>query len=167
MTELATSRLALPLLAAGQAQKEMSHNEALARLDLAVQGAAIAAGVNIPPEAPLPGQCWIVGDAPEGDWLGHADAVAGWTAGGWRFLAPFEGMRLWIPETDAFALFSGGNWRLGEAHGRVFVAGVQVVGPRAAAIMEPIGGAVVDAEARASILAVLNVMRAHGLVDTD
>jgi uncharacterized protein DUF2793 len=167
MTDLVTSRLALPLLAAGQAQKEMAHNEALARLDLAVQGAAIAAGLDIPPEAPLAGQCWIVGDAPEGAWAGQSKAVAGWTEGGWRFVAPAEGMRLWLGRNEGFALFSGGNWQLGEAHGRLFIGGVQVVGPRAAAIMEPSGGAVVDAEARASILAVLDVMRAHGLVDTD
>ena len=167
MTDLATSRLALPLLAAGQAQKEMSHNEALTLLDLAVHGSVIAAGTQVPPASPLPGQCWIVGDAPEGAWAGYGNAVAGWTEGGWRFLAPCEGMRLWLGETDGFALFSGGSWRIGETHGRLFVEGVQVIGPRAAAIVEPSGGMVVDAEARASILAVLDVMRAHGLVDTD
>ena len=32
-----TARLALPLIAPGQAQKEVSHNEALAALDLLVQ----------------------------------------------------------------------------------------------------------------------------------
>ena len=167
MTDLATSRLALPLLAAGQAQKEMTHNEALALLDLAVQGAVVAVGEEMPPVAPLPGQCWIVGDAPAGDWAGRGNAVAGWTEGGWRFLAPREGMRLWLSEADGFALYAGGMWRLGEAHGRLLVDGVQVVGPRAAAIAEPSGGTMVDAEARASILAVLDVMRAHGLVDTD
>lgn len=167
MSDLATPRLALPLLAAGQAQKEMSHNEALARLDLAVHGTATAAAAEIPPPAPVPGQSWILGEAPQGEWSGHGGEVAGWTEGGWRFVAPCEGMRLWLGESDGFALFSGGNWRLGEAYGRLFVNGVQVVGPRAAAIVEPSGGLVVDAEARASILAVLDVMRAHGLVDTD
>ena len=81
MTNLATSRLALPLLAAGQAQKEMSHNEALTLLDLAVHGSVIAAGTQVPPASVLPGQCWIVGDAPEGDWAGYGNAVAGWTEG--------------------------------------------------------------------------------------
>ena len=167
MSDLATPRLALPLLAAGQAQKEITHNEALARLDLAVHGTVIAFAAEIPPEAPLPGQCWILGDAPQDAWSGHGGEVAGWTEGGWRFVPPCEGMRLWLGESDGFALFSGGNWRLGRTYGRLFVEGVQVIGPRAAAIMEPSGGTVVDAEARASILAVLNVMRAHGLVDTD
>lgn len=160
-----TSRLALPLLAAGQAQKEMYHNEALTRLDLAVHGAAVAVA-DVPPEDPEPGQCWIISETPEGDWSGHPGAMAGWTEGGWRFLAPCEGMRVWLGEVDGFALFSGGEWRIGQAHGRLFVAGQQLIGPRAAAIVEPSGGMVVDAEARAAILAVLDVMREHGLIET-
>lgn len=167
MTDTTTPRLALPLLAAGQAQKEMSHNEALARIDLTLHGNIIEAGADIPPEDPETGQCWILGDAPEGDWAGHAGEVAGWTAGGWRFVAPCEGMRLWLGEDDGFALFSGGEWTPGEAHGRLIVGGQQVVGSRGAAIAEPSGGIVVDAEARATILAVLNAMREHGLVDAD
>ena len=52
MTDLPTPRLTLPMLEPGQAQKEMSHNEALTRLDLAVQAAVTASGTNIPPDAP-------------------------------------------------------------------------------------------------------------------
>ena len=167
MTDSTTPRLALPLLAAGQAQKEMSHNEALARIDLTLHGNILEADTNIPPEDPEPGQCWILGDAPEGGWTGHAGEVAGWSGGGWRFVAPCEGMRLWLGENGGFALFSGGEWRLGETHGRLIVGGQQVVGNRRAAIAEPSGGTVVDAEARATILAVLNAMRDHGLVDAD
>lgn len=167
MTDSLTPRLALPLLAAGQAQKEMSHNEALARIDLTLHGHIIDADADVPPGNPEPGQCWIVGDAPQGEWTGHAGQVAGWTNGGWRFLVPCEGMRLWLGGNGGFALFSGGDWRLGEAHGRLIIDGEQVVGPRLSAITEPSGGTVVDAEARATILAVLNVMREHGLVNTD
>ncbi|WP_066798786.1 DUF2793 domain-containing protein [Sphingomonas soli] len=165
MTDSLTPRLALPMLWAGQAQKEMSHNEALARIDLTLHGNIIATGAATPPEDPEPGQCWLLGDAPDGDWAGHAGEVAGWTGGGWRFVAPCEGMQLWLGLDTGFALFSGGEWRIGEAHGRLFVEGRQIIGPRADAIAEPSGGAVVDAEARAAILAMLDVMRGHGLVD--
>ena len=165
MIESATARLALPMLSAGQAQKEMSHNEALTLLDMAVQGAVEAADSDVPPIDPEPGQCWIVGGEPEGAWSGHAGEVAGWTAGGWRFVVPREGMRLWLGGGEGFALFREGAWRLGELHGTLFVDGEQVVGARAAAIMEPTGGTTVDAEARATIVAVLEALRAHGLVD--
>ena len=166
MTET-TPRLALPLLAAGQAQKEMSHNEALSRLDLLVQAAAAAIGEDVPPAAPEPGRCWIVGDSPEGAWAGHAGEVAGWTEGGWRFAAPREGMRLWLGLEAGSAVFASGAWRAGEVHGRLVVEGQQVVGTRGAGIMEPTGGTVVDAAARAAIIAVLEALRAHGLIDPD
>lgn len=165
MTEMATTRLLLPLLQPGQAQKEMFHNEALVRLDIAVQGAAVAAGANTPPAAPASGNAWILGDAPEGAWTGHAREVASWIEGGWRFLAPFEGLRFWIPGDQVFALFSEGQWVAGRNYGRLFVGGRQVVGPRAGAIGEPAGGTMVDAEARATITAVLEALREHGLID--
>jgi hypothetical protein len=148
-----TARLALPLLAAGQAQKEMTVNEALTRLDLAVQPTVAEIGRNLPPVAPTEGEAWIVGAAPTDAWSGHAGALAGWTAGGWRFLAPREGWRVWSSADGCAAVYSAGAWRLSVANG-----------PRAAPISGPIGGAVVDAEARAVLASVLAALRAHGLV---
>ena len=165
MTDVPTARLALPLLAPGQAQKEMSHNEALARLDCAVQACVLAVGVDSPPGDPATGACWIVGEAPDGAWAGHEGALAAWTAAGWRFVAPFEGMRAWVAESHGFALFSDGGWTVGEAHGRLIVDGVQVVGSQAEPIGDPAGGATVDSEARAAIAGILAALREHGLVD--
>lgn len=165
MFDLPTPRLALPMLQPGQAQKEMYHNEALARLDLAVQASVIAGDANIPPDDPEPGDAWIVGTSPSGAWTGQAKAIAGWTAAGWRFIAAAEGMRAWVSEDDGFALFSGGNWHFGQAYGRLIVDGEQVVGARGGAIEDPDGGAVIDAEARGAILAILAAMRDHGLID--
>ncbi|WP_213982473.1 DUF2793 domain-containing protein [Sphingomonas sp. dw_22] len=146
--------------------KPLVHFYATARLDIAVQGAAVAAGANMPPADPVTGGNWILGAAPEGAWAGHAGEVAGWTEGGWRFLAPFEGMRLWVVADQAFALFSEGEWVVGRSYGRLIVEGRQVVGPRVSAIAEPAGGTTVDTEARAAIMAVLEALREHGLVDT-
>ena len=82
MTEEDSARLGLPLLAPGQAQKELWHNEALALLDIAVQAVVEEVGRDAPPGAPQPGQCWIVGAAPTGDWTGHARMAPGERAGG-------------------------------------------------------------------------------------
>ena len=165
MTDLPTPRLALPLLQPGQAQKEMYHNEALALLDLAVQPAVIALHENIPPEAPEPGHAWIVGTAPEGEWAGHPRAIAGWTAAGWRFLSPRDGMTAWVVEDAGFALFSDGAWTVGQAHGLLIVDGEQVVGARGDPIEEPDGGVTVDAEARSAVVGILAALREHGLID--
>ena len=49
MTTITTSRFALPLLAAGQADKELTHNEALACLDILLQPVVQAVGLTVPP----------------------------------------------------------------------------------------------------------------------
>ena len=164
MSDMHTPRLALPLLQPGQAQKEMTVNEAVARLDIAVQGAVVAA-TDAPPTDPDPGDCWIVSGAPSGDWAGHAHEIAGWTRSGWLFVQPREGTQLWVGSTVGAAVFTGGAWQLGELHGKLFVEGDQVVGARGAAITEPSGGSTVDAEARAVIASMLVALRAHGLIE--
>lgn len=61
-----TDRLALPLLAAGQAQKEITHNEALGQLDMLVQLIVVSADLSAPPASPAEGQCWIVASGGSG-----------------------------------------------------------------------------------------------------
>ena len=78
---------------------------------------------------------------------------------------PREGMRLWLSAAQGFALFSGGEWHAGEVHGRLIVDGLQLVGSRLDSIAEPTGGTGVDAEARAAIVAVLEALRTHGLIE--
>lgn len=162
-----SARLALPLLAAGQAQKEVTHNEALALLDLLVQPVVQAAGNDDPPAAPIAGRCWIVGALPTGEWTGQAGAIAGWTAGGWRFAAAVEGMSAWVVEGSAIARFSEGAWQIGTLAGsRLVIDGVPVTGPQAAAIGAPTGGSVIDVESRAALSALLSALRTHGLIAT-
>lgn len=165
MSDDTTSRLALPLLQPGQAQKETTHNEALTLLDLAVQASVLAVGTNVPPAAPVTGSAWIVGTAPTGGWAGQARTIAGWTSGGWRFVVPREGMMAWSIADGQFARFGGGTWTLGVMAGtRVSIGGNDVVGARRAAISDPIGGTVVDIQARAAIGAILGALRGHGLI---
>ena len=147
-----TARLALPMIVPGQAQKETSHNEALALLDAAVQASVVGFGINTPPADPTPGMCWIIGAAPTGSWAGHARQLAAWTAGGWRFVTPTPGFRVWVSNAAVDARFVDNAWRLG-------------VGP-AVAIADPAGGSTVDAAARTAITAVLAVLRQNNLVAT-
>ncbi|MES3082473.1 DUF2793 domain-containing protein [Sphingomonas faeni] len=165
MSDDRTARLALPLLQPGQAQKEATHNEALTLLDLAVQASVTALGTNVPPAAPTAGSAWIVGTAPTGGWAGQARSVAGWTASGWRFLTPREGMTVWSIADGQSVRFGAGAWTLGVLTGsRVSIGGVDVVGARRAAVPDPAGGTVVDAQSRAAIGAILAALRGHGLI---
>jgi len=160
-----TNRLGLPLLAVAQAQKEMTHNEALALIDIAVQPVVQAVGLDSPPVAPIGGQCWIVGANASGVWAGQAGALAAWTAGGWRFIKPFEGMQVWSNSDQTMARYESASWLKGVLRGSMIrIDGTKVVGVQQLAIASPSSGVVVDAEARTSISAILSALRAHGLI---
>lgn len=164
-----TTRLALPLLQAGQAQKETTHNEALAILDIAVQASVLAVGMTMPPATPEPGAAWILGATPIGDWAGHAFALAAWTSGGWRFVEPHDGMAVWHIGDRQVVRFSAGSWAIGVMSGAsVTIGGQIVVGARRAAIanppMVPVGTALADPEARSAIGSILDALRGHGLI---
>ncbi len=160
-----TARHSLPLLMPGQAQKEMFHNESLSAIDMLLHAAVEAVGVAAPPAAPDEGMSWVVGAAPTGDWAGHAHAVASWTAGGWRFQNPVVGLSVFARLDGLRADWDGTEWRIGEVKGaRLVVGGVQVVGARRRGIATPDGGAAIDAEARTAVAAMLEAMRAHGLI---
>ncbi len=161
-----TPRLTLPMLVPGQAQKELYHNEALALIDLAVQAAVLSVGTSAPPASPVPGDCWLIGAAPTGAWAAWPNHLAGWTAGGWRFVAPREGMTAWSIADGAQARFSSGSWTIGEQRcARLVIGGVQVVGARQPAITPAIGGATIDVEARAVLAAIVSAMAVHGLIE--
>lgn len=165
MSDDTTTRLGLPLLQAGQAQKELTHNEALTLLDFAVQAVVEAVGLDAPPATPAPGECWIVGATPGAAWTGQANAIAGWSDGGWRFVPAFAGMTAWSRADAALARFDGDAWSVGTLSGlRLLLDGLQVVGARQPAIAAPASGSVIDTEARSTLSAILSALRAHGLI---
>jgi hypothetical protein len=167
MSTETTARLDLPLLAPGQAQKELFHNEALAALDVAVQASVRAVAVDAAPDAPGVGDCWVVGETPTGEWADHPGAIAGRTAGGWRFIGPREGLAVWDEASRAVKRYVAGGWREEVLTGKaVVVAGQQVVGARQPPIAVPQGGSVIDAEARATLAILLTAVRSHGLIGT-
>lgn len=167
MSEVASPRLSLPFLTAGQAQKEMTHNEALQMLDAIVQPVAESADVSSPPASPEIGAAWIVAADPGGAWAGRAGAIAQWTAGGWRFFMPGAGWRCHIMDRNGAMLHDGTAWRDEVARpGGIYINGQKVVGERLPAIPSPAGGTSVDNEARAVIDQLLAALRTHGLLSS-
>lgn len=164
---LQTHRLSLPLLAVAQAQKEVTHNEALAMIDALVQPVVVSVAPASVPGAPTPGQAWIVGTGATGLWSGQDDALAVWTAGGWRFAAAFAGMMVWSLADSMIFRRTASAWLQGALTGRTLTLdGAQVVGARGAAIASPSGGSTIDAEARTALAEALDRLRGHGLIST-
>ena len=161
-----SARFALPYLSPGQAQKEWFHNEALQRIDMLICAAVEGVAANDPPPTPKPGECFLVGDLPTGDWAGQAGVLAGYSDGGWRFVAPAEGMRLLVRSTGETMVRLNGGWETGIVRAsEVQVGGTRVVGPRQPTILAPSGGTVVDGEARSAIAQIVAALQAHGLVE--
>lgn len=164
MTDV-TSRVSLPYILPGQAQKEMFHNEALLRLDIIVAALVEEEPGNTPPAIPTPGFAYLVGTSPTGAWVGQAANIAAYDTTGWRFVAPLEGWSVWVRSLDLTATFVDGAWETGLLKAsRLVIGNNQVVGSRAAAIANPVGGSVIDSEARSAIGSILTMLRGHGLI---
>lgn len=110
MPAVETPRLSLPLLAAGQSQKHVTHNEALMALDALVQLSVTSAGVNAPPASPTAGQRILIGAAPSGAFAGRAQQLAVFLDGVWTFKVPRIGWIAYFEAEAAFRNFDGTNW---------------------------------------------------------
>jgi len=139
-----SSRFNLPFLFTGQAQKEIFVNEALARID-GLLHPAIEAELNVPPTAPLDGQCWLVGTAPTGVWVGHAGQIACRQSGNWLFANPVDGMRLHDKSASRQAVFRG-TWQ------------------RSTSVPAPTGGTTVDTQSRTAIAGLIAALVAAGIL---
>ncbi len=120
---------------------------------------------NNPPAGPIVGQSFLVGDSPVGDWAGHAGEIAGFTDGGWRFVAPPDGTQLLNRATGEAMVRRNAAWEIGVAHVQeIQVDGRKVLGAQQPSILAPAGGSVADLEARAAISEIIVSLRAHGLI---
>lgn len=141
-------RHSLPLLFAGQTQKEFTVNEALARID-ALLHPAIEGEADAPPGSPDDGQCWLVGGSPSGAWADHAGELASFSLGTWLFAEPHDGLRLLDKSTGQLVLRRDGDWTA------------------ASAPAHPSGGATVDAEARSAITGLIAALSDAGIFPAD
>ena len=99
-----TPRQALPMLVAGQAQKEFFVNEAFARID-ALLHPVVEGVASTPPASPASGESWVVADPASDEWAGHAHALASWDGGQWTFCAPTEGLQVFDRTLGARRVF--------------------------------------------------------------
>ncbi|ODP37039.1 DUF2793 domain-containing protein [Sphingomonas turrisvirgatae] len=157
----------LPLLAAGQAQKELFHNEALVRIDALLHPMVETIASEPPSADPVPGQLWIVDAAPTGAWSGMAAHLALWSESGWCFIAPREGLTVTLRHSGLPARWHEADWEIGPLRASgILVEGERVLAARQPPIQEPAGGAIVDEAARSVIGEVLTALRTHGLISS-
>lgn len=103
--------LQLPYLQAAQAQKHVTVNEALRKLDALVQLAVKSRALSAPPATPAEGERYIVAPAATGAWAGAEGKVAAFVDGAWAFFAAEAGWRAFDEAAREFALHDGMGWR--------------------------------------------------------
>jgi hypothetical protein len=110
-----TPRLGLPAIEAAQAQKHVTHNEALVLLDCLVQLAAESRDLAAPPDTPAEGDCHIPAAGATGAWTGWDGQLALYSGGGWQRIAPVSGLKAWLKSERLTLTYEDGVWRDGVA----------------------------------------------------
>ncbi|MDO5642988.1 MAG: DUF2793 domain-containing protein [Paracoccus sp. (in: a-proteobacteria)] len=133
MSDQETQRLGLPLVQAAQAQKHVTVNESLARLDGLVNLVLLSTSRATPPTSALAGTCYGVPQGAGGAWAGQGGRIAIAVNGGWVFAEALAGMRAFIADQGAPAIHDGAGW----------VAGALTMGGFGAGLVARVGEAVV------------------------
>lgn len=111
MSDFSTN-LILPYLQPAQAQKHITLNETLLRLDALVQGAVETRFLAAQPSSPVDGARYILPSGKTGaDWGAMADhALAYWRDGVWEEIAPRSGFALFVRDEGRLVAFDGARW---------------------------------------------------------
>ena len=107
---MTTPNLALPYLAAAQAQKHVTVNEALDALDGLVQLSTISTSLATPPGNPAEGNRYIVASGATGAWAGWDGSVAQFSGGAWLRLVPQVGWLVWNAASGQLLVWTGSAW---------------------------------------------------------
>ncbi len=109
-----SAKLRIPYIAAAQAQKHVTHNEAMTLLDTLVQLSVLDKDLTTPPVSPAEGDCYIVASGATGAWVGWDKRVVRYIDGEWRSYLPGAGSGAgWLAyliDESALYAFDGTNW---------------------------------------------------------
>lgn len=120
-----TANLSLPYIMPSQAQKNVTHNEALKSLDTLVQLAVLDRDLSAPPGTPAEGDRYLVKATATGGWTGHDGAVATFVDGAWTFFAAHTGWQIYVADEQIVIAWTGSAWlAVGQSLNRVPMLGV-------------------------------------------
>ncbi|MFD2237989.1 DUF2793 domain-containing protein [Aureimonas populi] len=107
-----THHLSLPYLMPAQAQKHVTHNEALRLLDQMLHiSVPTRAGRAEPPAAPAEGERHLVAEGATGAFAGQDGRIASFVDGAWTFLEPAAGWTLHAGDEATLHVHDGQGFR--------------------------------------------------------
>lgn len=105
-----TPLLAITELEQNQASAYLTFNEALRKLEAAINLTVLEADRTSPPGGESEGDRYIVGGTGTGAWAGQDQNIAVYIGGGWEFFPPETGWRAYDQENDLHLYFDGTDW---------------------------------------------------------
>lgn len=105
-----SARLALPYIIASQAQKHLTHNEALAILETLVQPVISDIAAIEPPIDPAEGNCVVVASGATGVFAGKDSMIAAWIAAAWHFHTPQDGWSVVRASDRQIFVYGASGW---------------------------------------------------------
>ena len=106
-----SENLELPYIMPNQAQKHVTHNEAIRYLDALVQVGIVSRELNSPPNNPDNGSRYIVADNAVGDWTGKENQIAAFQDGAWAFYQPQNGWLVWSIFENLILVLQNNSWQ--------------------------------------------------------
>jgi len=103
--------LGLPFIMPQQAQKHVTHNEAVQMLDVIIQLSVISDVISHPPAEPINGERYIIPDTASGEWAGNELQIAAFQNSAWSFFAPQIGWTAWIESSGNHMTWDGKIWK--------------------------------------------------------
>jgi hypothetical protein len=105
-----TANLSLPYILASQAQKHVTHNEAIRALDCLVQLSVESRVLTSPPASPVEGSRYVVAAGASDAWAGESDKIAAFQDGTWSFYAPKDGWIAWVASENILIVYDSATW---------------------------------------------------------
>lgn len=123
-----TPRTGLPYLLPSQAQKHVTVNEALKRLDAVVQATVKSRVQTNEPSIAQEGDHYLLPNGRTGpSWsLSEPGSLIGIIDGKWEAITPQRGWRVWVEDESALVVWTGSAWQAGDS---VKKAGDSMTGP--------------------------------------
>lgn len=147
-----TTNLGLPLMAAAQSQKHITHNDAILSLDAVVQLSVKDTTLTAPPGSPAEGDRYLIASSPTGAWAGKDLNITYYTSGAWVFLVPRLGWMCWDEPNGVMLVWTGSSWEdLLTAAGAVSTTTINNNSLAGKLTMLGIGGATPDATNKLSV----------------
>lgn len=110
-----TDNLSLPYILSSQAQKHVTHNEALLALDAILHLNVLSRTTVGEPSTPNPGDRYLIPTGASGEFALHEGKLAAFQDGVFQYYTPTAGWLAFVADEALWIYFDGTDWQLLEA----------------------------------------------------